>query len=56
MSAWLPKNQYMGLRAICAMTMVNSCLRYWQKINFLTVKKLLFLHFVEMGNENGNVI
>ena len=46
----------MGLRAICAMTLVNSCLRYWQKINFLIVKKLLFLHFVEMGNENGNVI
>ena len=56
MSAWLPKNQCMGLRAICAMTMVNSCVRYWQKINFLAVKELLFLHVVEMGNENGNVI
>ena len=56
MSAWLPKNQYMGLRAICAMAMINSCLRYWQEINFLTVKKLLFLHFVEMANENGIVI
>ena len=49
-------SRLMGLRAICAMTMVNSCVRYWQKINFLTVKKLLFLHVVEMGNENGNVI
>ena len=53
MSAWLPKNQYMGLRATCAMTMVNSYLRYWQKINFLTIKMLLFLHVVKMGNENG---
>ena len=46
----------MGLRAICAMIMVNSYVRYWQKVNFLTVKILLFLHVVEMGNENGNVI
>ena len=35
---------------------LNSCVRYWQKINFLSEKKVLFLHIVELGNENGNVI
>lgn len=36
--------------------LVNSCVRYLQKINFLTVKELLFLHVLEMGNENENII
>ena len=42
MSTWLPKNQGMGLVAICV-DLVNYCVRYLQKINFSTVIKLLFL-------------
>ena len=51
-STWLSptkQNQCMGLML---RHLVNSCVRYLQKINFLTEKSYFFLDIVGMGNEN----